>query len=200
MRHDDRACLRQRPGPLQRTHATSARRQHAPPKPRPADAGRSPTTQRRRRDGAAAADQAARKMTEALVPPNPKLLDSATLIRRSCAVFATRSITLSRLGCVQVQRRRRDAVADRQDREHRLDRAGRAQQMPGGRLGGRHRQPRAPQSPNSRSTASSSRSSPSGVEVPCAFTYWMSLGLNPPLRIAASHRPEGTVMALGRAR
>ena len=32
-----------------------------------------------------------RKMMDALVPPNPKLFDKATLIRRSCAVRATRS-------------------------------------------------------------------------------------------------------------
>ena len=86
----------------------------------------------------------ARKITEALVPPKPKLLDSAQSILRSCAVLATRSITLSRLGCVQIQRRRRHAVAHREDREHRLDRAGRAEQMPGRRLGGRHRQPPSP--------------------------------------------------------
>ena len=38
-------------------------------------------------------------MMLALVPPKPKLFDSANRIRRSWATFATRSITLSRLGC-----------------------------------------------------------------------------------------------------
>ena len=41
---------------------------------------------------------ACRKIMLAFVPPNPKLFDSAALIRRSCAVWATRSIGLSRLG------------------------------------------------------------------------------------------------------
>src|SRR4051812_32837190 len=35
---------------------------------------------------------------DAFVPPKPKLLDSATEIGRSCACFATLSITLARLG------------------------------------------------------------------------------------------------------
>ncbi len=38
-------------------------------------------------------------MIEALVPPNPKLLDKAASIRRFWAVLATRSITLCRVGC-----------------------------------------------------------------------------------------------------
>src|SRR3954464_2002295 len=39
---------------------------------------------------------AARKTMLALVPPKPKLFDSATSIGRSCADLATRSIGLSR--------------------------------------------------------------------------------------------------------
>ena len=41
---------------------------------------------------------ARRNTTDALVPPNPKLFESAYSIGRSCAVSATRSITLSRDG------------------------------------------------------------------------------------------------------
>ena len=81
MRHNDGARLRQRPRLLQdripsasSTERATAQQRYIP-KPiatRISHPGH----------GAAATDQAARKMIEALVPPNPKLLDNATLIRR----------------------------------------------------------------------------------------------------------------------
>jgi hypothetical protein len=66
----------------------------------------------------------------ALVPPKPKLFDSA---RRSCAHGGIRRpdpASAFHRRIVQVDRRRRDLIADRQDAEDRLDRARRAQQMP----------------------------------------------------------------------
>ena len=88
---------------------------------------------------------------------------------------------------VEVEGRGDDAVADGQDREDRLDRAGGAEEVADGGLGRGHRDALgrgAEQaldglvddmltvsiaSPNSRRTAPSSSSSPIGVEVPWAL-------------------------------
>ncbi len=86
------------------------------------------------------ASQTALNRMLALVPPKPKLFDSATLIGRSCAALRHPVDHAVAAGFMQIERRRGHAVAHRQDREHRLHRAGRAEQMPGRRFGGRHRQ------------------------------------------------------------
>ena len=57
---------------------------------------------------------------------------------RCLALCGTRSIAVSTDGIVEIERRRRDVVANRQDREDRLDRAGRAEQMADRRLGRGH--------------------------------------------------------------
>ncbi len=77
--------------------------------------------------------------SEALVPPKPKLLDSATSIFIGLALCGTRSSGVSTEGLSRLMRRRRDLVAHGQHREGRLDRAGGAQQMADRRLGRRHR-------------------------------------------------------------
>ena len=69
---------------------------------------------------------------------------------------------------VEIDGRRGDAVANGQDREDRLDRAGGAEQMADADLVEDIEMPPAAL-PTSRCTAPSSISSPSGVEVPCAL-------------------------------
>ena len=87
------------------------------------------------------------RISEALVPPKPKLLDRAKSIFIGLALCGTRSIGGLDRGIVEVDRRRRDLVADRQHGEGRLDRAGRAQQVADRRLGRGHRRPCPPPGP-----------------------------------------------------
>ena len=80
-----------------------------------------------------------RKISEPLVPPKPKEFDSATSI-----CIAPRGVghvvqIAVRIGRAVVDGRRRDVVADGEHREDRLDHPGGAQQVPGHRLGGAHR-------------------------------------------------------------
>src|SRR5258705_387523 len=49
-------------------------------------------------------------------------------------------------------------------------------------------------SPNAAFRAAVSFASPSGVEVPCAFTYWMSAGFNPTFLNAANMARGGPSM------
>ena len=79
-----------------------------------------------------------RKTSDALVPPKPNEFDSTTSIFRFLAWCGTRSIGGLDRRIVQIDRRRRDPVAHGEDREDRLDRAGRAEQMPDRGLGRRH--------------------------------------------------------------
>ena len=83
-----------------------------------------------------------RTITEALVPPNPKEFDSATLISRARGLCGTRSIGGVDRRIVEIDRRRRDVVADRQHAEDGLDRTGGAEQMAGAGFGRGHRHPR----------------------------------------------------------
>ncbi len=50
-------------------------------------------------------------------------------------------------------------------------------------------------SPNAALSAAVSFASPSGVEVPCAFTYWISVGFMPAFRSAASMARRGPSMS-----
>ena len=171
-----------------------------PRRQRSASSARRPATSatRRRRNGRGAAQAALRKMTEALVPPKPKLLDSATSICRCCAVL----------------RHPVDHAVAARVRRGSASAAPRRRGSPGWRRSPRPRPPRpaggrsptwwttspgpCAASPNSRSTASSSRSSPSGVEVPWALTYWISAGANAAVLHRRPHGAERAVMALGR--
>ena len=108
-----------------------------------ATAGRTTTEDRAREQGPDASRRQAMLAEDqrlALVPPKPKLFDSAARILRSLACCGTRSMPAAVRRIVEVERRRHHAVADRQDREDRLDRAGRAEQMADRRLGRGHRQ------------------------------------------------------------
>ena len=80
-----------------------------------------------------------RSTSEALVPPKPNEFDSTTSISRSTAFSGARSIGGRDRGVLEVDRRRRDLVADRQRPEDRLDRPGRPEQVPGRGLGRGHR-------------------------------------------------------------
>ena len=72
-------------------------------------------------------------------PPKPNELLTATRIGRSRATLGVRSSpAAASSGSSQVDRRRDDAVAQAQDRGHRLDRAGRAEGVAQHALVGRH--------------------------------------------------------------
>ena len=72
------------------------------------------------------------------MPPKPKLLDIAISIFIGLATLGTRSIGVSTEGLIEVDRRRRDLVADRQSTENAASTApGGAQQVADGRLGRR---------------------------------------------------------------
>ena len=73
------------------------------------------------------------------MPPNPKLLDMATSIAIGLAMLGTRSSGVSTEGLSRLMVGGRDLVAQGQDREGGLDRAGGAQQMADGALGRAHR-------------------------------------------------------------
>ena len=74
------------------------------------------------------------------MPPKPKLLLSTALTSRFLATCGTRSTpSVPSLGIVEIERRRHDLVADRQDAEDALDRTGATEQMPDRRFGARHR-------------------------------------------------------------
>ena len=68
---------------------------------------------------------------------------SSTAPRRSCAPFHVRRKVERAFNrrIVQIYRRRRHLITDRKDRKDCLDRTGSTQQMPGRRLGRRHRRP-----------------------------------------------------------
>ena len=75
------------------------------------------------------------KTTEALAPPNPKVFDS-TLRDRDPARRVRHVVQVALgVGVLEVDRRRDDAVLDREHGGDRLDAAGRAEQVPGHRLG-----------------------------------------------------------------
>ena len=164
-RDDDLGRLSQRPrGAVQPQRLPGRRRRPAAPPPA---AHRQP--QRRSRLMPPRVRRAARKTMLALVPPKPKLFDSATSIGRSCATLATRSMALSRRasrGSGSAARPGRGSPGPRRSPRPRRRRP----------AGGRWRtwsrtSPGLPAaSPKSRSTAPSSSSSPSGVEVPWALT------------------------------
>ncbi len=80
-----------------------------------------------------------RKMTVPLVPPKPNELDSATSIFIWRAVLGTKSRSQPRIRVVEIDGRRRHAIADGEQREDRFHHAGRAEQMAGHRLGGADR-------------------------------------------------------------
>ena len=73
------------------------------------------------------------------MPPKPNEFDSATLISRLRALVRHEIDRRLHRRIVEIDRRRRDVVANRQDAEDRLDRAGRAEQMADRRFGRRHR-------------------------------------------------------------
>ena len=80
-------------------------------------------------------------MTVALVPPNPKELESARLHLALPGLVGNEIEIAARRGIVEVERRRDHAVIDGEDGEDQLDAAGGAQQVADGRLGRRHREP-----------------------------------------------------------
>ncbi len=81
-----------------------------------------------------------RKASVALVPPKPKELDSAARIGIGARDVRHEVEVALRIAVDQVRRGRRDLVADREHREHRLDAARRTEQVAGHRLGGAHGQ------------------------------------------------------------
>ena len=111
---------------------------------------------------------ARRKTSDALVPPNPNEFDSTTSMSRLRALCGTRSIGVSTDGIVQIDGRRRHAVADRENREDRLDRAGRAEQVPDAGFGRGHRD-LAGRIADHALDRRRARSSSAMVEVPCAL-------------------------------
>jgi hypothetical protein len=85
----------------------------------------------------------------------------------SRATFGTTSSGSAGSGTVVVDGRRDALVLQRQQREHRLDRAGRRQRVADHRLVGRDRQALGMRSPNTAETPRHSILSFSGVPVPC---------------------------------
>ena len=86
----------------------------------------------------ASARQSARNASVALVPPKPNEFDSAARIVILRATQRHEIEIALRIASNEVRRRRRDLVAHREHGEHRLDAAGRAEQVAGHRLGRRH--------------------------------------------------------------
>ena len=87
------------------------------------------------------ADQAShrRKISEALVPPKPKELESTVSIVLRCALCGTRSMAVATDGLSRLSVGGARSVANGEDPEDRLDRAGSPKQMADRRFGRRHR-------------------------------------------------------------
>ena len=110
-----------------------------------------------------------RKTSAAFVPPKPNELESAMSICFALGLVRHQVDRRFNRRVVEVQRRRRDVVADREQTEDRLDRARRTEQVPDRGLGGRHRK-LAAALPTTRSTARKLDRRRAMVEVPCALT------------------------------
>ncbi len=80
-----------------------------------------------------------RNTTVPLVPPKPNEFDSTASIGILRAAFGHVVQIAVRIRVFEVNRRRRDLIADRQHGEDRFDSASGAEQMPGHRLGRTHR-------------------------------------------------------------
>ena len=111
----------------------------------------------------------ARNASVAFVPPKPNEFDSAARIFIVARDVRHEVEIALRIAVDEIRRGRRDLVAQRERREHRLDAAGGAEQVSGHRFGRATRRASCACSPNARLTAMHSATSPSGVDVPCAL-------------------------------